>query len=48
MTTLLFDAIDHLQKIGRSVVVVLSDQGSNNIILFQTMLRTSVDNPFFM
>ena len=48
MKTLLFDAIERLQKIGLTVVVVLSDQGSNNISLFQTMLRTSVDSPFFM
>ena len=47
MKVLLFEAINHLESIGLVVIVVISDKGSNNISLFQTHLKVTVNRPFF-
>lgn len=47
MKELLFDAVEHLHSIGLTVCVVISDQGSNNINLFQTKLKVNVEKPYF-
>ena len=47
MHPLVFEAITVLEEIGLKVVVVVSDQGSNNINLFQTKLKVSPKQPYF-
>ena len=47
MKPLLLSCIDHLQAIGLTVLVVISDQGSNNLNLFGTELGVSPEKPFF-
>ncbi|XP_014672353.1 PREDICTED: uncharacterized protein LOC106812871 isoform X2 [Priapulus caudatus] len=44
----LFEALELLGNIGLTVTAVISDQGSNNINLFQTKLHVTVDKPFFL
>ena len=48
LKVLLFEAIQCLQAIGLTVIVVVSDQGSNNVNLYQTQLQVTVERPFFM
>ena len=48
LKSLLFEAIQELEKTGLKVIVVVSDQGSNNISVFQTQLHVTVEQPFFM
>ena len=48
LKVLLFESIQCLQAIGLTVIVVVSDQGSNNVNLFQTQLQVTVERPFFM
>ena len=39
--------ISKLPGIGLTVLLVISDQGSTNINLFETLLGVTIDNPFF-
>ena len=47
MKQLMLQAVSELRAIGLNVIVVLSDQGSNNVSMFETELRVSVEQPFF-
>ena len=47
MGTLLKDCITKVEACGLSVKVVISDQGSNNQNMFQTVLGATVDSPHF-
>ena len=47
LTKLLLEAIDKITDIGLEVKIVLSDQGSNNRKSLETILKVSVDQPFF-
>ena len=48
MKSLLLQAIDEVRAIGLTVMVVISDQGSNNISMFETELGVTVKKPFFV
>ena len=48
MKELLLECITILKQIGLVVVVVVSDQGSNNRNLFEKMLGVTVEEPFFI
>ena len=45
MKGLLFEAIDCLESIGLTVTVVVPDQGSNNVSLFESQLDVLIVNP---
>lgn len=47
MKELLLDCIDKLTAAGLTVKVVIGDQGSNNQSLFSTLLKATVDKPYF-
>lgn len=47
MKELLLQAVDRLHDIGFTVMVVISDQGSNNVRLFEKELGVSVTQPYF-
>lgn len=47
MKDLLFIVMDKLHAIGLTVIIVISDQGSNNISLFETQLGVTSDRPYF-
>ena len=44
----LFEGIKQLHAIGLILLIVITDQGSNNINLFITRLNVNVDRPYFM
>jgi len=48
MQSLLFEGTQLLQDIGLIVTAVISDQDSNNINLFQTILHVNADKPYFV
>ena len=47
MKALVLEAIDKLQEVGLTVVVIISDQGSNNVNLVEKQLGVAVGKPFF-
>ena len=47
MKDLLFECIQRVTEIGLKVMVVISDQGSNNRNMFEKLLGVSIDKPYF-
>ena len=47
MKDLLFDGITKLHAIGLTVMLVICDQGSTNVNLFETLLGVTVATPYF-
>lgn len=45
---LLLQAIDQLEQIGLIVMLVICDQGSNNINMFKTRMGVTIKKPYFM
>ena len=44
----LLECITRFKDVGLKVVVIIGDQGSNNRNLFQSLLRCTIDKPFFV
>ena len=47
MEELIRKCITKLHDIGLTVILVVSDQGSNNQNLFQTILKVTTEKPYF-
>ena len=47
MEELIRQCIAKLHDIGLTVIIVVSDQGSNNQNLFQTILKVTTEKPYF-
>lgn len=48
MKELLFECIEKLTAVGLTVKVVIGDQGSNNRNLFESVLKATVNKPYFV